>query len=104
MSSKTPARPRLSKSSPLSENPFFALNPAKADPHTPITKLAGLTLANHVIRQMLSDSEAFHHALANGEQAKAGLRPLNSTQTDGLHAALHFLRQEVDAMNSERDG
>ncbi|GLQ47518.1 hypothetical protein GCM10007862_25690 [Dyella lipolytica] len=99
-----PSVPTDRKSTSPFDGPLFPLDPVKASRQTYITKLAGTALAAHVIRELLSNSEAFHRAKANGKRIETGHWPLTPSQTNGLHAAIHFLRQYVDTLRQEPAG
>ncbi|RUL77615.1 hypothetical protein [Dyella choica] len=61
-------------------------------------KLAGTSLAIHVIQNLLRNSEAFSRAKAADRLPAPGQWPLSSSQVDGLYAALYVLRRHGDNM------
>jgi hypothetical protein len=69
-----------------------------------LMKLAGTSLAIHVIQNLLKHSRDCIGEKAVDGQPGPGAWPLSPTQVDGLYAALYFLRRHgEDMLMAERD-
>ncbi|GAB2574762.1 hypothetical protein ISP15_15290 [Dyella jejuensis] len=99
------AHARPSKSAPTSfERNFQFLEAVKETPPTRQTALAGTSLAFVVIQGLLDYNQAFERAQTRGKHPELHPWPLTQAQTNGLHAAIHFLRQYVELLKPEPGG
>ncbi|WP_126685959.1 hypothetical protein [Dyella choica] len=92
------ARVRPSEPFWLGEPSRHPKDPQRGERYTYLMKFAGTSMAIHVIRNLLKNSEAFHVARAADRPPEPGQWPLSPTQVDGLYAALYFLRRHGDDM------
>ncbi|GAB2562888.1 hypothetical protein ISP15_05850 [Dyella jejuensis] len=99
--SSVPTEPDSTPTAPF-DRPFQFLEAVKETPPTRQTALAGTSLAFVVIQGLLDYNEAFIQA--QGKHPELHPWPLTQAQTNGLHAAIHFLRQYVELLKPEPGG
>jgi hypothetical protein len=93
-----------SKSFPFTDYQLYPLSPAQEAQLTDVARVAGARLATSVIEGLLEYSEAYKRAHLRGRRYTTSPWPLTPSQTSGLHAALYFLSQYVDALQPEPGG
>ena len=80
------------------------LEPELARRHADLMRIAGVSLAMCVIRNLLNGHKSSRRTKTAGRQADVDARPLSPTQVLGLRAALYFLRVHSDGqLQAERD-
>ena len=83
---------------------MFPLSPANAKRQTDATKLRCAAIASQVIQRLLANSKALYLTEVEGGCPACGIGPFNAKQTNGLYAALHYLREYATTLTPASSG